>query len=66
MDGFGSESSEKNIPVEEQGMMEAGRRHRVHRAGCEGKVYTQGLFRAICLREVGKGDGTQESFVLRS
>ena len=34
--------------------------------GVRGKVYTQGLSRAICLREVGEGDGTQESLVLRS
>lgn len=34
--------------------------------GVRGKAYTQGLSRAICLREVGKGDGTQDSLVLRS
>lgn len=67
MVGFGSESNEKNIPVKEQEMMEVGRRHRIHgREGVRGKVYMQGLPRAICLREVGKGDGTQGSLVLRS
>ena len=55
VDGFGSESSEKNIPVKEQGMMEAGRRHRVHRVGCEGEGVHAGSFQGHLPERGGQG-----------
>lgn len=55
MDGFGSESSEKNIPVKEQGMMKAGRRHRVHRGGCEGEGVHAGSFQGHLPERGGQG-----------